>query len=387
MNIISRQPKKLLGPKEAADALFAKRNAAPRILEDAPKPVIVETRRSRGLAAKAARSAPKIIDHAVAALAAMPTIGNSDDQHANAYPSPLLSFIRNGDAIISAEQALYLTRNCVHHIQQRIRPLDHLSAAEHIAVLASIMSTPGAWMDETQIRFGVFDGRIWIMDGNHRVRAQSESGVSIKWNIKIDHYSSETEFRAAFHKFNTNSRIRTQAQILGATGFASDFGISRQVATSLFDAMTFIIAEFRTGKSHADVLKSRVVDTRLEMAAKFGKEAALFDECLKKSDGRVKKKLLIAGVTAVALVTLRHRPDEAFEFWNDVAKNDGLKKGDPKHTLAMDLLTRTMSKGASHQSFASPATAWNAFYEGRSLSIIKVLDTDAVRIAGTPYKG
>lgn len=81
MNLITRQPRKLLNPKEAAEALFAKRNAAPRILEDAPKPVIVETRKSRGLAAKAARSAPKIIDHAVAALAAAGGAGGGDNDN------------------------------------------------------------------------------------------------------------------------------------------------------------------------------------------------------------------------------------------------------------------------------------------------------------------
>lgn len=61
MNIISRQP---------------------RILEDTPKPVIVETRRSRGMAAKAARHAAdalfkspaKIIDHAVVSAVAASSV-------------------------------------------------------------------------------------------------------------------------------------------------------------------------------------------------------------------------------------------------------------------------------------------------------------------------
>jgi len=323
-------------------------------------------------------------DHAVAAVVANSNIENIEP---NSIRGGAVDFIREGDITISAAQAAILTSSCVHPIQKDIRPLDHKSASEHISVLSALMQTPGAWMDETQIRFGILDGRLWIMDGNHRIRAQAESGADITWNIKVDRYSSESEFRAAFHKFNTNSRTRTQAQILGATGFASDFGITRQTATALFNAMPFIISGFKTGKSHMDVLKSRVVDTRLDMAAKFGKEAASLDACLKGADSRVKRRILNAGVTAVALVTLRHRPDKAIEFWNGVAKNDGLKKGDPRHTLVMDLMTRNMSQGAAHQSIASPAAAWNAWYEGRSLSIIKVLDVDGVRIAGTPYKG
>ncbi|WP_367354230.1 hypothetical protein [Agrobacterium pusense] len=65
MNIISRQP---------------------RILEDTPKPVIVETRRSRGLAAKAARHAAdalfkspaKMIDHAVVSAVAASSVSGGE---------------------------------------------------------------------------------------------------------------------------------------------------------------------------------------------------------------------------------------------------------------------------------------------------------------------
>ncbi|WP_142627518.1 hypothetical protein [Rhizobium sp. P007] len=74
MNIISRQPRKLLNPKEAAEALFAKRSApalAPRILEDSPKAVAVDnkTRRSiLGLPFAKNDNTPSTIDHAVTAM-------------------------------------------------------------------------------------------------------------------------------------------------------------------------------------------------------------------------------------------------------------------------------------------------------------------------------
>ncbi|WP_242221600.1 hypothetical protein [Shinella zoogloeoides] len=91
--------------------------------------------------------------------------------------------------------------------------------------------------------------------------------------------------------------------------------------------------------------------------------------------------------TAVALATLKGRPHEAKEFWSGVAKNDGLKKGDPRHTFVMDMLTRTLNKGDMHQTIAVPATAWNAWLANKSLTQIHVVDTDYVRIAGTTFQG
>jgi len=217
--------------------------------------------------------------------------------------------------------------------------------------------------------------------------AQYESGCDIEWNIVIFACEDEDDLRQMFNKFNTNERDRTEAQILTATGFAKDAGITRTMATAVFSAMPFIDAGFRTGKSSSDVLKSRIFDTRIKSARAFSRQAKLLDECLKGGDSRIKKKLLGGGVTAVALVTLKNQEEIATEFWRGVAKNDGLSKGDPRHTLVMDLLTRAMNSGASHQSISAPAAAWNAFYAGRKLHHIKVLETDAVKIAGTPFAG
>jgi hypothetical protein len=386
MNIMQRQPRNILTAKDAAEALFAKRAApspvasSPRILEDAPKPVVVEARQRRSV-----RSAATPVDHAVVALVA-PGDGG---EPLNSYPSSALSFLRAGDIRLTPEQSLFLTTNCVHPVQQSIRPLDHQSAQQHIATLVAMMQTPDAWMDETQLRFGVLFGRLWAMDGNHRLRAQSLSGCSIVWNIKIDHYDDEESFLQAFHKFNTNSRGRTESQILNAIGYAAKHGITKQTGKAVYNSMPFIISGFRTGRAReeGEVLLARVVDSRLRLMEKYADEARLFDECLKRGDSKVKNKLLGAGVAAVALATLKGRPREAIEFWSGVAKNDGLKKGDPRHTFVMDMLTRALNKGDMHQSIAVPATAWNAWLSNKTLTQIHVVDTDYVRIAGTTFQG
>ena len=306
----------------------------------------------------------------------------------NSYPDGVVGFVTPGDMVLTAQQASLITTNCVHAIQDKIRPLDNPAAKEHIATLSTIMRTDDAWMHETQIRFGVLDGRLWCMDGNHRVRAQATAGISVPWNIKVDYYDDEQAFRSAFHKFNTNVRSRTEAQILGAAGFASEHGISKSTASALYAAVSFIVLGFRTGRNDRtedEIRKSRIVDVRMDIAFKHVGAAHALDECLKKADGKVKRKILTAGVAAVALVTLGTRTTAAAakEFWTGLARNDGLAKGDPRHTLAMHLISEPLGAGAS----AAAAAAWNAWYEGRRLMVIRPGDVDAVRIAGTIYKG
>lgn len=340
---------------------------------------------------KAEQPLGTLLDVAEAAFGAVPPAPPANPPsagHANDYPGGAVDFVRPGDFVITAEQATLITRNCVHPIQDKVRPLNHPAAKEHIDTLSAIMSTGLAWMEETQIRFGVLDGRLWLMDGNHRIRAQANAAVSIPWNVKVDRYDSEDTFRAAFHKFNTNTRGRTEPQILGAAGFSSDYGISKQTAAALYRAVPFIVLGFRTShrdRTEHEVLKSRIVDIRMDIASKYIGAALDLDECLKKGDGKIKRKILVAGITAVALVTLGCRATSAAakEFWSGLARNDGLKKGDPRRTLAIYLLSEPLTNGAS----AAAAAAWNAWFERRQLSVIRTGDVDAVRIAGTIFKG
>lgn len=97
-----------------------------------------------------------------------------------------------------------------------------------------------------------------------------------------------------------------------------------------------------------------------------------------------KSKLYASGVMAVALVTLRHQPAKAVQFWRGIADDDGLRKGDPRKTLLQDFESRRVNYGTHLQRIIPSITAWNAFYEGRNISIIRVSESSQVLVSGTP---
>src|SRR5690606_17350845 len=101
----------------------------------------------------------------------------------------------------------------------------------------------------------------------------------------------------------------------------------------------------------------------------------------------VKSRLYNQGCSAVALVTLKYQPEVATEFWKGLAEDDALAKGDARKTLLDDMKRRRLETGANNQSALTASIAWNAWFDHRRLSIVKIAPNAKVRIAGTPFDG
>ncbi len=79
--------------------------------------------------------------------------------------------------------------------------------------------------------------------------------------------------------------------------------------------------------------------------------------------------------------------EKAFAFWNGIALNDGLRRGDPRHTFLLDLGNRSALGGQNVHGVIVPCAAWNAWFEGKSINHIKVMSTAYPRLLGTPFDG
>lgn len=289
-----------------------------------------------------------------------------------------LSFVQEGFNALTAVQANQVLLHGTYDGQRRISPA-------HVEVLADIMKR-GGWEPKDKIDFALLDGDLILVNGYHRMSAQVASGKSILWTIVVHQCKTLNEVRALYYKFDTNTKIRGGAQILNGINFAEQTGLARQTAKALYDAMPFIAAGFSTAKRDQDVLTSRVMDRRLAMAAEYVKAAQLYEDCLGRLQPKVGAKFRSGGVTAVALVTLRYQPVRAEEFWSGAASNDGLRKGDPRLALYNDLITRNLNVGVSVQPIFVPAYAWNAWFDGKDIKIIKVYARTRAFIAGTPFE-
>jgi hypothetical protein len=290
----------------------------------------------------------------------------------------LASFIREGFAVFSAVQANQVLHEAAYDGQRKI-------TQKHVDVLADLMRRD-QWLPKNQLDFADMNGRIILVNGYHRMNAQVACGKPILWSVVVHKCMTEAEVRNLYYKFDTNARTRTGAQIVAGVGFAAEHGLSATMADKLFNAVPIIASGFSKAVRDRDTLTTRVTDRRLALAREYVPAAKLYEQCLGRLPVKIGAKFRTAGVTAVALATLRYQPKLAVDFWTGTAQNDGLAKGDPRLALYNDMLSRAMNAGSSIQSIYAPAYAWNAWFEDRQIKIIKVYAARSVSIAGTPWE-
>jgi len=243
----------------------------------------------------------------------------------------------------------------------------------------------GQWLDKSQLDFARVNGFLTLVNGHHRMHAQIAAGVNILWNIVIHECFDEHELRGLYYRFDTNIRKRSGSNIISGIGFADGNDLPKQMADKLFQAAPIIGRGFCIGnspKNADDALASRLTDDRIAICQKYVEEARMFAALTKGS--ALRKKLFAASIVAVAMVTLKSKPDLALEFWRGVAEDDGLSRGDPRKTYINDLLTRNGNNGRQAAKAMAAARGWNAFYRGQKLSHLKVTGTPVV-IAGTEF--
>ena len=294
-----------------------------------------------------------------------------------------LGFIREGFVTFTPAQANAVLRGCTYDRQRKIDKL-------HVATLRELMQR-GSWTAKDKLDFAVLDGRIILVNGYHRMTAQAESGQNIEWTVAIHQCSDVAEVRGLYFGFDTNVRKRSENNILQGVGFGEQHGILAKTAKSLYRAAPIIAAGMVVGSvsvrggSTADLKVQRIVDARLEFAEQFAAEAKAIENLMKPADKRLAQKMMSGGFFAVALVTMKHQPERAHEFWGGLFLNDRLRRGDPRSTLHADMLTRDYKHGLMQQTVMVPTKAWNAFFEGRDLKLIKVQQGQQFRLLGTPY--
>ena len=125
------------------------------------------------------------------------------------------------------------------------------------------------------------------------------------------------------------------------------------------------------------------LEDRFDLASTWQHEARILDELFFGVSVGLKRKLFGPPLFAVALTTMRHQEEKAKIFWGAVARNDGLRKGTPEHTLVNWLLENRI-EALTSDGFIAPALAWNASFRGKMLGALKVGATVGFRIAGTP---
>lgn len=289
-------------------------------------------------------------------------------------------FIHEGFVKLNPAQYNAVINDCSFHRQRTIVKLQ-------VAILAKLM-TSGQWLERDKIDFALLGNRLIIVNGHHRGRAQVKAGIDILWTIIIHQCKTMDQVEELYHSFDVNTRKRTSNNVVSATGMAERYGITKTMASGLYNAAPIIATRFfQTPRGSEEFhFEYNLVNRRLAVCEQFKEEAVEYGELLNFSMNKnLRRKLRTAGVIAVALVTLKHCRDAAFEFWGGLADDDGLHRGDPRKALLIDFQNRD-TKGSTTLSIIACAKAWNAHLRGDDLKEINITLDTTTRIEGTDYK-
>jgi len=287
-------------------------------------------------------------------------------------------FLTEGVTSLSPLEMNRVLLNCGYEHQRSV-------SERHMLVLADLMKR-GRWQPKSQIDFAVLNGRYILINGYHRGYAQVRSGKTIVWSIALHPCKTEADLRSLYYAFDTNLRARNSRDILKAAEFGDITGVTGEIADALYRAVPYLASKFAIDPRLKNFLIDKQVDQRLAFAAEYAKAANRLAAAIEGMPGSRRPKFKSGAVVAVAVATFRYQSETAWEFWSGVAHNDGLKRGDPRLALCNDFMTRKTNSARS-DAFAPAIIAWNAFFNERSLQIIKVMDTFVPMIEGTPFDG
>ena len=252
---------------------------------------------------------------------------------------------------------------------------------EHLARIRK-----GTWNPEYPVTLLVMPDRaMWLADGQHRMEAIAQSGISIRVRINLMQANNEHEARRIYAGFDRPEYIRTQHEMLDGLGAVEETGLKRETVRCLFRALPIILNHMEHARSNQEkAAAARSVETRLDVLPVWAPAAAIYESIVDTAERALKQPLYGAGVMAVALYVLRHQPARAQDFWNGVVDAGALNKDDPRQRLMWDLLNRHLNDGSIRQGIQMTALAWTRWCEGTRMKMIRCAEGAPIVIWGTP---
>lgn len=262
------------------------------------------------------------------------------------------------------------------HTWSRQRPIDR----QHVEYLRNVMGR--GELRDLEITYGQLpSGEKYLVDGYHRLTAMSVMPYPLPTLVKTYQVKDENDLARLYMTLD-RPKVRSVGTMIRASGLEEQTGLTQSVLTALGSAAFQVEMRF---ESQWKAEKSLV--RRVEITEAWLKEGEHFNRCLAGCTNEVRKMLVKQPVMAVALVTLRHQPEQAHEFWRTTALEDKLERTDPRSKLLAWLrLNKRISAMGPNLYARHVANCWNAFVEGRSLQFVRSQE-GAIKILGTPFKG
>lgn len=234
----------------------------------------------------------------------------------------------------------------------------------------------GRFRAKTQIAFVLCDGKLYLTNGQHTLRAIELSKTKQLLSVVINTGQNMVDVADDFARHDTHL-TRQFADSLVAHNMHVELGVSPTVLNKITAACMYYAVLVGASGSQPQKLTH---DEKMVLVRKFGPLGR--DACMLFAGGLNYPYLSRKTTLGSAMLTLNGDVYLAGDFWRQVVLDDGLRVGDPRKTLLMWLRDRVTHGGACATPFAKKPTgdhefvkaiaqAWNAWVGGRELKLIR----------------
>jgi hypothetical protein len=290
--------------------------------------------------------------------------------------------------VIYPDQAQEWLSNAMYDKQRPLRQ-------QKVMFYASLMKQ-GEWMPNTLLRFGVLDGKLHNIDGQHRLAALIESQTPQKFFVSLEHVRDDYELGLLYASIDSGNS-RTPYDKLHALGVDAFYGWTATELNIAATAVKFISMDFRQNHTSSDFSTKSTTSLLDKYASSFDTYRQFTEKLPIYMISPAKRRSTVA----VALITIqqssrKYGADKPKEFWGGAFSLENISKNDPRK-VAFDHLVGTGMEGGGQsakkmimsaaKSARILANCWNAFAEDRPLSFTRAVETMPIRIAGSLYDG
>lgn len=282
--------------------------------------------------------------------------------------------IGEGRVLVTPELARRVLMEANYSGQRRV-------SSAQVANLAHLMNA-GEWTPGTQIAFAKLpSGTMMLVNGQHRMHAVIEAGQPQEFSVLIVQARDTDHVNRIYYRFDTVQRNRATNAVLSAVGLREELGISSAVADAAYDAAVIIACGMRRIHANAWPPSLRTPDGRLSALAPYHGQVKEFSELTPRVPKAIRRSLFSGPIVAVAIITLRDQNDKARPFWEGLARDDGLRVGDPRKAL-INVLLDSCRPSAMNATLVRATFCWKAWFEGRSLATARAPEGHAPYLAG-----
>ena len=279
---------------------------------------------------------------------------------------------------ITPEEAQSLVDTLQYEHQRAVRK-------HHVNFLEGEMRR-GDFIQDTQIRIAVLGNTRYLVDGQHRLHAVIQSGMSQCFQIVETHVRDSDELANLYGRLDVGMK-RTAADLYRSLDLSEKYGITKSHINHLSAAITFMRLGCKGKGPKAKVHQSDMLHY-MEMYMPYVHQ---FVDITMGCEQSITFPAWRTATLAVVLLSLRFSQPLADQrgdpsvvtFWKGAIFDDGIQVGDPRKVVNRHLLTTSLFSGQKNTAVTSAYSCryiincFNGYMERRELRHTKVYDAHA----------